>query len=347
MTWKSPKHRRTRKARKNKHRKKTKKRRKSRKTKKHKSRNSSIPELSLFKDLTRIHSPASQEERATNFLMKYINENKKSWKYKPRVFNGGNFKNNIVLVFGKPKLAVFSHVDNVGFTVAHEKTLLPIGGPEFLKNAKLRGYDSNGTYVETKLRLKKYQLLHSKKDNIEIGTNLTYLPDWTMKNKFLQSGNIDDKFGVLMGLLLAKTLKNGIIVFSAGEEIETGNLPFLIKFLFERYKIKNTVIADVTMKEKNLKMGKGPCVTIRDEDIPDRKYVDRVIHILRDKMADFQIAVGDEGSSDGKAIMLSPYPVDTVFIGPCIKNMHTPHEIIHVNDFSKTLKVLQILFQNI
>ena len=82
-------------------------------------------------------------------------KNKKSWKYTPRIFHGGDFKNNIVLVFGKPKLAVFAHLDNVGFTVAHKKELLPIGGPEYVKNAKLRGYDSKGKYVETKLVIKK------------------------------------------------------------------------------------------------------------------------------------------------------------------------------------------------
>ena len=53
--------------------------RKTRKTKKIKSsisNNSIIPHLSLFKDLTRLHSPSSQEEKATKFILNYVQKNK-------------------------------------------------------------------------------------------------------------------------------------------------------------------------------------------------------------------------------------------------------------------------------
>jgi len=304
-------------------------------------------DIQLFKQLTRLHSPASQEERATQFILDFIRNNKKSWKVKPRVLHGGDFQNNIVLVFGKPKLALFAHLDNVGFTVGHNKQLFPIGGVELIKNAKLRGFDNNDKPVSTKLLYNSRKIYHAKKDIIELGTNLTYLPEWKVKNNQITSGNIDDKFGVFMGLHLAKNLKNGIIVFSAGEEVDGGNIPFLIKYIHEKYKIKNTLVLDVTMEEHNLKMGIGPAVAIRDEDIFDRKFIQRVIDTLKKEKATFQIAVGDEGSSDGKAIAHSPFPINTAFMGACIKNIHTPFEVIHKNDFLHTLNCLNILFKKL
>ena len=45
-----------------------------------------------------------EEVNISKYLINYIEENKKSWKSEPKIYFGDNFQDNIILVFGKPKL---------------------------------------------------------------------------------------------------------------------------------------------------------------------------------------------------------------------------------------------------
>lgn len=65
-----------------------------------------------------------------NFLLQYIKQNQSAWKTKPKIYQGEDFQDCLILVFGKPTTAVFAHMDSVGFTVRYENQLIPIGGPE-------------------------------------------------------------------------------------------------------------------------------------------------------------------------------------------------------------------------
>lgn len=306
-----------------------------------------VSNINLIKALTRLHTPTSQEHRAQQFIMSFIKKNKHCWDHKPTIFTKGQFKNNIVVVFGKPKVAMFTHIDSVGFTVGHNHELFDMGGIEYLNGAKLRGYDMNGKYVTTKLKRKGDRVKCLKKDNIPFGTNLTYLPKWKEDKHKIHSGNLDNKVGVFIGLCLAKHLKHGVIVFSCGEEVESGNVNFLTKFIHDKYNIRKTLILDTTLGEMNIKLGKGVVISMRDEDLPNPEYIKKIIDLAKKFKIPHQLEVSKSGSSDGKQILNSPYMIDWAFVGPAIKHIHTNNEICHKIDIVHTYNLYRKLIENL
>jgi len=80
----------------------------------------------LLKQMCRIHAPSGHEVAMTEFLLNYINANKKDWKVQPQILSGEGFQDCIVLVFGKPKTAIYAHIDSIGFTVRYHNQLVKI-----------------------------------------------------------------------------------------------------------------------------------------------------------------------------------------------------------------------------
>ena len=77
----------------------------------------------------------------TEFLLAYIHEHGHRWKHQPAVFAGEDFQDCLVLVFGKPRTAVFAHIDSIGFTVRYNRQLVRIGSPHFESGTELVGHD--------------------------------------------------------------------------------------------------------------------------------------------------------------------------------------------------------------
>src|SRR5687768_6039659 len=100
------------------------------------------PNYDLLKTMCAIHAPSGNEVAMKDFLLSYIKENQKKWKVRPKVISGKGFQDNIILIFGKPRTAVFAHTDSIGFTVRYGKQLVKIGGPALRTGMKLVGTDS-------------------------------------------------------------------------------------------------------------------------------------------------------------------------------------------------------------
>src|SRR5687768_9808685 len=111
-----------------------------------------MSDFKLLKTMCAIHAPSGNEAPMTDFILSYIKKNKKSWKHKCKVIHGKGFQDCIVLVFGKPRTAVFAHMDSIGFTVRYGKQLVKIGGPMTESGYTLVGTDSKGK-AEVKLKL--------------------------------------------------------------------------------------------------------------------------------------------------------------------------------------------------
>ena len=103
----------------------------------------------LVKTMCAIHAPSGNEVQMKEFVLNYIEKNSKNWKQKPKVIHGKGFHDNIILIFGKPRTAVFAHLDSIGFTVRYGKQLVKIGGPVIRTGIELIGKDSKGTQTVT------------------------------------------------------------------------------------------------------------------------------------------------------------------------------------------------------
>ncbi|GAB4339856.1 MAG: M42 family metallopeptidase [Flammeovirgaceae bacterium] len=325
--------------------------------------------MELLKTLCQIHAPSGNEVALTNFLLEYIEKEKNNWKTTPDIFYGEEFQECIVLVFGQPRTAIFAHLDSIGFTVRYQNEIVKIGKPVVEKGIKLKGKDSLGEIsceidIETsypkpsdmsslKWWLKKLIRKAPKSSKvvvkfpreIERGTDLVFDAPFRESEEFVESCYLDDRLGIWNALQVAKNLENGIICFSCNEEHSGGTVPFLAKFIYEKYGVKQALISDVSWITQGVVHGKGAVISFRDKDIPRQSFIRKIVQLVQKENIPYQIEVEDAGSSDGRELQISPYPFDWCFIGAPEDNVHSPNEKVHKKDIESMLKIYEYLMK--
>ena len=303
--------------------------------------------MELLKKLCSIHAPSGNEEAMTNFLLDFIKKNQNNWKVTPEIFYGDDFQNCIVLIFGKPRTAVFAHIDSIGFTVRYENELVKIGSPKTENGYILKGFQNNEAF-EYPLEIGDRQKIFLKASlQINRGTDLTFKDNWREDKDFIQCCYMDNRLGVWNALRLCEAVSNGAIIFSCWEEHGGGSVPFLTKFIYEHYKIQQALISDITWVTEGIQPGKGVVISLRDTGIPRKKFIDKIIKIARESDIDFQLEVENAGGSDGTELQKQPYPIDWCFIGAPEEFVHSPDERVHKSDIISMLGIYKFLMEKL
>ncbi len=306
--------------------------------------------MDLLKKLCQIHAPSGNEEALTLFILDYINQHKRNWKVQPEIFHGEGFQDCIVMVFGKPRTAVFAHIDSIGFTVKYNNEIVKIGGPVTKNGIELIGEDSQGK-IDAKLTIEideqNNKSLHVIDRPIDRGTTLTFKPNFRQNADFIQSCYLDNRLGVWNALQLAKSLEDGIICFSCWEEHGGGSVGYLAKFIYEKYGVRQALISDITWVTKGVKHGDGAAISMRDSGLPRRSYINKIIKLAKKSEVPFQLEVENAGGSDGNALQRSPYPIDWCFIGAPEDNVHSPNEKVHKKDITSMLDLYKYLMKSL
>lgn len=301
--------------------------------------------MELLKKLCDIHAPCGEEFKVKNFVLDYIESNQKEWKTIPKVYHGDGFQDCIVLVFGKPKTAIFAHMDSIGFTAKYNNELVKIGGPVCIDGTILIGEDSKGKF-ESVLKIENDKMIAHGRE-IDRGTSLTFKPSFREDDEFIQCCYLDNRLGVWNALKVAETLENGIICFSSWEEHGGGSVGYLSKFIYENFQVKNALISDITWVTEGVKHNNGVAISLRDSGIPRRSYVNRIIQLAKKSKINYQIEVENAGGSDGNEIQKSPFPMDWCFIGAPEDNVHSPDEKVHKNDIQSMLDLYVYLMKHL
>lgn len=303
--------------------------------------------MKLLKTLCEIHAPSGSEYPLTQFILNYIEENQKKWKEKPILHYGDGFQDNIILVFGKkPRTAIFAHLDSIGFTVKYNNEIVKIGSPNSKEGIVLVGEDSKEK-IEGKIITKGKKLFIDYNRQIDRGTSLTFKVNFRENKNFIQSCYMDNRLGVWNALETAKTLKNGIIVFSTWEEHGGGSAGYLGRFIQEKYKVKQALISDITWVTKGIKHGKGCAISLRDSGIPRKLFITKIIDIANNSNIDYQLEVEDSGGSDGNELQKSDFPWDWCFVGAPENNVHSPDEKVHKKDINSMVDLYKVLMQKL
>jgi putative aminopeptidase FrvX len=304
--------------------------------------------MELLHQLCALHAPSGSEEPIRDFILKYVEGNRSRWKKQPRVIWGEEFQDCLMLVFGNPKTAAFAHMDSIGYTVRYNNQLVPIGGPHNEEGYKLSGRDSIGE-VKAVLNIDEEtdKIFAASERDIERGTTLVFECNFRETEEYVQSCYMDNRLGVWTMLKLAETLENGVIVFSCWEEHGGGSVPYLAKYLYETYQIRQALIADITWVTEGVQHGKGVAISLRDRNIPRKSYLDRIIEIAKASGVPYQLEVEGSGSSDGRELQTSPYPFDWCFVGAPESNVHTPDEKVHRADIDAMLKMYRVLMEKL
>ena len=308
--------------------------------------------FSLLKDLCAIPAPSGNELAMKEFLLNYIKINSKNWKHQPKIICGNEFQDNIMLIFGKPRTALFAHMDSIGFTVRYGKQLVKIGGPSIKSGYKLIGTDQKGKQeVELNLIENKQteiiQLEYKGKRDFERGTELIFKPNWRETSEYLQCCYMDNRLGIYAALKVAEKIKHGAIVFSTWEEHGGGSVSYLQKYLQEKYKIQQALICDISWISDGVHFAKGPVISMRDSLIPRRSYINKIISIAKKNTCAYQLEIEGSGGSDAKELQMAEYPWDWCFIGAAEENVHTPDEKVHKKDVEGMISLYDVLMKEL
>lgn len=305
-----------------------------------------MKDLALLKTMCAIHAPSGNEVAMKDFLLDYIKKESKHWKHKPKVIHGKGFQDNIILVFGKPRTAIFAHTDSIGFTVRYGKQLVKIGGPRLEKGYELVGSDSKGK-CEATLNIVNDSLEYKAKRSFDTGTELVFKANWREDKEFVQCSYMDNRLGCYNALKVAETLKDGIIVFSTWEEHGGGSVSYLQKYIAENYKVSQALISDISWISDGVAPAKGPVISLRDSLIPRRSYINKIIAIAQKHKLAYQLEVEGAGGSDAKELQMAEYAWDWCFVGAAEQFVHTPDEKVHKKDIEGMIALYKALMKDL
>lgn len=305
-------------------------------------------DFKLLKTLCSIYGPSGDETEVRDFIIKYITTHQKHWRCKPKLFYGRGFQNTLVVVFGKPRTAVFCHMDTVGFTHRYNKQLINIGSPQGSKNTIVWGKENNHI-LKGPLQIHSQTKKISLQSNIlpQTGTAFVFESKFTKTSKNIESAYLDNRLGVFIALKLAETLSDGILAFTTWEEVGGGSVSFLQNHIAKTYSISQALIADVSWISEGVKAGKGAVISMRDRWIPRQEFVRQLILNAENAHIPFQREVEASGGSDAAELQMAENTWDWCFIGAPISGVHTPKEVVHVNDIQSMLDLYHLFLKQL
>jgi len=301
----------------------------------------------FLKQLCEIHAPSGHEAPVKEFLLSYIQREKKNWRTQPQIIQGEEFQDCLILKFGKPRTAIFAHMDTIGFSVRYFNQLLTIGSPDAEAGTRLVGRDSLGP-IECELEFdKENHAFYKFGRQIDRGTPLTYKINFRESKDFIQTPYLDNRLGIYNALKVAETLKDGVIAFSCWEEHGGGAVGYLAEYIFRKWGVRQALISDITWVTEGVDHGKGVAISIRDRNVPRRSFVNRIIDIANQHNLSYQLEVEASGSSDGGELQRSQLPFDWCFVGAPEQGAHSPDEKVHKQDIKSMIALYTCLMQKL
>ncbi len=304
-------------------------------------------DTNLLKKLCSIHAPSGEERPIRDFLINYFEENKTRYPEDTELIYGDEFQDCLMVRIGSPRTAVFAHMDSIGFTTRYDNQLVPIGGPDAKSGYKLVGQDSLGP-IECKLKVDEdHSLFYDFGRGIDRGTSLTFKPDFRENKEYIESCYLDNRLGIYCALKMAEKITDGLLVFSCWEEHGGGTVPFLIRYAYENFNIRQALISDITWITEGVHPGEGVVISMRDRNIPRKSFINKIIALAEKNEIPYQLEVEGGGSSDGREIQQSPYPIDWCFIGAPEDEVHSPNERVHKRDVQSMIQIYQTLLNQL
>jgi putative aminopeptidase FrvX len=302
--------------------------------------------MKLLFELLSKNSVSGDESEISQLIIQYARKRMKSWKVQPDIYFGEDFHDCILFKFGKPRTAIFAHIDTIGFMTRYQNQLIPVGGPEILSGTRLVGKDSMGE-ISCQLIEENEVCFHDFPRGIERGTRLSFEQNIRVDDKFIQAAYLDNRLGVYNALKICETLDNGWVIFSTYEEHGGGSMPFLLKFIQSNSPVNQALISDITWITEGIHHHEGVVISIRDKFIPRKKFMDKLISLAEKSGIPFQLEVESHGGSDGREVQFSPYAIDWCFIGAAEDHVHTPNEKVSLLDLDSMIRMYQFLMNEL
>lgn len=189
---------------------------------------------------------------------------------------------------------------------------------------------------------------------VRVGNIITFLDQFSVLNKkFFLGRALDNRIGGLIIAEVARHLKEQkatlpyclMCVNAVQEEVGL----YGAKMIGERLKPDIAIVTDVTHDTNTpfIKMqrhgetvcGKGPVLAVAPA--VHKGFLELIKDTARNNKIPFQlVAISRETGTDADAIALSRGGVSTALISPPLRYMHTPVEIVHVEDVENSIRLI-------
>jgi len=237
----------------------------------------------------------------------------------------------VIATRGRPRVAVFAHVDTIGFTLAYKRTLAPIGGPRVDGGERIREVGSERT-ATIQLRNDPPGAWRLSVKGAEPGGRWVFAEPLKIKKDQVSGPYLDNRAGVWNAVRVLERVEDVAVLFTPGEEHSGRGALVGARLIHEELGISRALISDITWHTGSIKNGKGPAVSLRDRYVPRQAFLDEVLSAAEKSGVPFQREVESAGGSDGSYIERSTFPIDWVFVGAPQKRSHTPKEACCVAD---------------
>lgn len=252
-----------------------------------------------------------------------------------------------------PRLALFSHMDSVGFLVQEAKPgaikLVKIGGPETPDHTRLVVETAQGP-LEGILLVEGDTLyldlgLPSLEETVRVGDVAAFAPNFRQQGEMVISRHLDNKLACWIALEAFKQADSMIFVSTVREE----HPPAGAGSVAARLHMDLAVTLDITYADSlsvpyPIKLDGGPAITLLDRMLHDRRWATRMMRIAETNSIPYQVEVVTGGGSD--AFHIAQAGVPTVFLGVPIRYAHTPNELTYLEDSRRTLALIEAFWRD-
>ena len=314
-------------------------------------------ELNFLSKLVNSNGISSNEERVRDLIEKEI-KNYVDEIYIDKIGNLVAHKKG-----SKPTVMLAAHMDEVGLMIkkiqGNKVYFSAIGGVNAKKiigsKVCIEGFKrecivrKKGKIKKDKDKAKNLFIVLNKKElkQAKIGSYCNLVGNFQLRRNIISGKALDDRTGCYILIELAKKLKilkakNEIyFVFTVQEEIG------LYGARVSAYKINPdyAIAVDVTTYEKGTReLGKGPCITVKDERMIGNRCINGWLQEIADKnKIPLQLDVTDEGTTDASVISLTKEGIPATAIGPAVQDIHTTKSQAHQQDINNTIRLLELL----
>ncbi len=185
---------------------------------------------------------------------------------------------------------------------------------------------------------------------VSVGAFLNLEQKSCMFGRKISGKALDDRVGCYILLELARKLRKSsadiYFVFTVQEEIGLyGSKTSLFNISPDL-----AIVVDVTNSddakehphEVSKQVGKGPTITIKDEEMMSDICLDKyLMKIAKGKKLPLQMDVSDEGTTDALSIAVSKGGIPTTVVGVPVRNMHTTMGIASLKDIGRAIIILE------
>lgn len=247
-------------------------------------------------------------------------------------------QDNLIAWRGKPQVALFAHLDTVGFTLGYDRELIRIGGPHVSGGEALRS-TIDGVTLRGRVGKRGDDWVLEGAPEAPGGSRWVYDAPLELDGARVRGPYLDNRAGVWSALEVLKAGAPVAVAFTANEEHSGRGASTCARWLWEHLQVSQALISDLTWHTRYIRRGRGPAVSLRDRNVPRQAYLDRVLAAAEASGIPFQREIETDGSSDGGAIERSGVPMDWLFIGAPEEDSHTPAEILDLNDLQEMARL--------